>query len=128
MPVNDAINTLRIQHHEFLRDRLIIELDLVEPELEFAFDDTGLIEAGPVDRDQIVGAARETVRLAGVAPGDVTAVFFTGGSTGLSFLTDAIATQFPGAQRVSGDRLASVATGLGIYAQRPFAPVQLRQH
>ncbi len=95
----------------------------MEPELEFAFDDTGLTEAGSVERDQIVAAARETVRLAGVAPGDVTAVFFTGGSTGLSFLTDAIAAQFPGAQRVFGDRLASVATGLGIHAHRLFAPV-----
>ncbi|MEM5317750.1 Hsp70 family protein [Paraburkholderia sp. JHI869] len=105
----------------------VIELDRVEPELEFPFDDTDLIEAGSGERDQIVAAARETARLAGVTPSDVTAVFFTGGSTGLSFLTDAIATQFPGAQRVFGDRLASVATGLGIHAQRLFAPAQLEK-
>jgi hypothetical chaperone protein len=99
----------------------VIDLDLVEPEFEFAFDETGLIEAGAGECEQIAAAARETVRLAGMAPREVTAVFFTGGSTGLSFLVDAIAGQFPGAQRVFGDRLASVATGLGIHAERLFA-------
>jgi hypothetical chaperone protein len=99
----------------------VIDLDLVEPEFEFAFDETGLIEAGAGECEQIAAAARETARLAGIAPREVTAVFFTGGSTGLSFLVDAIAGQFPGAQRVFGDRLASVATGLGIHAERLFS-------
>jgi hypothetical chaperone protein len=99
----------------------VIELDQVEPELEFAFGETRLIEAGAGECGQIVAAARETVRIAGVAPDDVTAVFFTGGSTGLSFLADAIAVQFPRARRVFGDRLASVATGLGIHAERLFS-------
>ena len=41
-------------------------------------------------------------------------------STGLEFLSDALAAAFPDAQPVFGDRLASVATGLGIYAQPRF--------
>ena len=99
----------------------VIELDQVEQGLEFAFDETRVVEAGAAECSQIVAAARETVRLAGIAPDAVTAVFFTGGSTGLSFLADAIAAPFPRARRVFGDRLASVATGLGIHAERLFA-------
>jgi hypothetical chaperone protein len=50
----------------------------------------------------------------------VSAIYFTGGSTGLGFLTRSLADAFPDAQPVFGDRLASVATGLGIHAQRLF--------
>jgi len=55
-----------------------------------------------------------------VAPGKISAIYFTGGSTGLGFLTERIAAQFPQARPVSGDRFSSVASGLGIYAQRRF--------
>jgi len=36
------------------------------------------------------------------------------------FLTQALAEAFPQSQAVFGDRLASVATGLGIHAQRLY--------
>ena len=39
---------------------------------------------------------------------------------GLKLLTDALQDAFPGARAVRGDRLASVATGLGLYAKRLF--------
>jgi hypothetical chaperone protein len=67
-----------------------------------------------------VQAARDTVQAAGVAPRDVNAIYFTGGSTGLAFLSGALAAAFPAAKAVFGDRLASVATGLGIHARRVF--------
>jgi len=98
----------------------MIDLEMVEDDLRLAFDDAQLIDAGRDETRRIVDAARETVRAAGVAPRDVDALYFTGGSTGLVFLTDALAHAFPDAQPVFGDRLASVATGLGIHAQRVF--------
>ncbi|HTH62323.1 MAG TPA: Hsp70 family protein [Paraburkholderia sp.] len=98
----------------------VIDLDLVEDDLRLAFDDAQLIDAGREETRRIVDAARETVRAAGVAPRDVGAIYFTGGSTGLAFLTQALAGAFPDAQPVFGDRLASVATGLGIHAARLF--------
>jgi hypothetical chaperone protein len=61
------------------------------------------------------------VRRAGVALADVDALYFTGGSTGLRFLAQALGAAFPQAHPVYGDRLASVATGLGIHARRVFA-------
>ncbi|VBX17772.1 Hsp70 family protein [Burkholderia pseudomallei] len=98
----------------------MIDLNDVEEDLLIAFDADQLIDASRDETARIVDAARETVRLAGVAPRDVGALYFTGGSTGLAFLSGALAAAFPDAQPVYGDRLASVATGLGIHARRVY--------
>lgn len=97
-----------------------IGLEEVEDALRIAFDEQQLVDAGRDETQRIVTAAKETVRRAGVDIADVGAVYFTGGSTGLGFLSRSLAGAFPGAQAVFGDRLASVATGLGIYASRVF--------
>ncbi|WP_296649642.1 Hsp70 family protein [Paraburkholderia sp.] len=98
----------------------MIDLETVEADLRLAFCDAQLIEAGREETRRIVQAARDTVQAAGVAPAEVGALYFTGGSTGLLFLTEALSEAFSQAQPVFGDRLASVATGLGIHAQRLF--------
>ncbi|WP_233803608.1 Hsp70 family protein [Paraburkholderia sp. HP33-1] len=98
----------------------VIDLDEVEEDLRLAFDEAQLVKAGEEETRRIVQAARDTVQAAGVAPRDVDAIYFTGGSTGLAFLSGALAAAFPDAQAVFGDRLASVATGLGIHARRVF--------
>lgn len=98
----------------------VIDLDEVEDDLRLAFDEAQLIKAGHDETQRIVEAARDTVQAAGVAPRDVNAIYFTGGSTGLAFLSGALAAAFPDAKAVFGDRLASVATGLGIHARRVF--------
>jgi hypothetical chaperone protein len=67
-----------------------------------------------------VTAGLETVRRAGVAPQDVQAVYLTGGSTGLVPLARRIAAPYANARTVHGDRLASVAQGLGLHARRVF--------
>ncbi len=72
------------------------------------------------DLRRIVDAARETVTMAGVPANQVDTLFFTGGSTGLSGLTGALCAAFPDARPVFGDRLASVASGLGLCASRWF--------
>ncbi|QQC65571.1 Hsp70 family protein [Paraburkholderia ginsengisoli] len=98
----------------------LIDLDEVEGDLRLAFDEAQLIKAGHEETQRIVQAARDTVQAAGIAPRDVGAIYFTGGSTGLAFLSGALASAFPDAKAVFGDRLASVATGLGIHARRLF--------
>lgn len=98
----------------------VIDLDEVEDDLRLAFDEAQLIAAGQDETLRIVQAARDTVQAAGVATRDVDAIYFTGGSTGLAFLSGALAAAFPDAKAVFGDRLASVATGLGIHARRLF--------
>lgn len=98
----------------------MVDMSMVESDLTMAFDEGVMARAAADDAARIVAAARETTRQAGVREHDVSAVYFTGGSTGLRFLADAIAAAFPNATAVRGDPLASVAKGLGIHAQRLF--------
>jgi hypothetical chaperone protein len=97
-----------------------VDLGLVEPGLATLLREADAAAALEADLAAIVAAAVETARLAGVAPGDVQDLYFTGGSTGLAPLVERIAAAFPAATRVRGDRFASVAQGLGIHAQTVF--------
>jgi hypothetical chaperone protein len=97
------------------------DLDQVESGLRWPFAAGELAEALRDDVERIAGAALQTVQLAGLPPSAVDALYFTGGSTGLRQLVDAIAAGFPQAERVHGDPLASVAQGLGVHARRVMA-------
>ncbi len=103
-----------------------LRLDSLEPGLRASVDEARTAEALETDLAQIVAAAAETVRQAGVAPSRVQALFFTGGSTGLDALVDRIAAAFPSAASVRGDRFASVAQGLGLHARRLFSAGAVR--
>jgi hypothetical chaperone protein len=97
-----------------------IDLSHTERHLAAALTEQQAIDAIEVDIGRIVGAAREAVTQAGLRPDQVDALYFTGGSTGLRLLATRIAAAFPAAQVARGDRFASVATGLGLHAQRWF--------
>ena len=97
-----------------------IDLGQVESALAVALDERDAVQAIASDLERIVDAARVTARQAGLLPGQIDALYFTGGSTGLRLLAQNIAAAFPSARAVRGDRFASVATGLGIYAKRWF--------
>ena len=97
-----------------------VDLGVVEPGLATVLHERDAAAAIETDLAAIVAAARETARLAGVAPTAVQALHFTGGSTGLSALVERIAAEFPAARRVQGDRFASVAQGLGLHARAVF--------
>ncbi|MBT9609559.1 MAG: Hsp70 family protein [Aquabacterium sp.] len=97
-----------------------IDLGLVEAGLHNGLDAEQAARALEADVERIALCALDTVRLAGLKPEQLGALYFTGGSTGLTLLTDALQAAFPGARAVRGDRLASVATGLGLYAGRLF--------
>ncbi len=98
-----------------------VDLSHVESGLVLPLTEKTAVDALRADLDRIIATAHETVALAGLRAEQIDALYFTGGSTGLRLLVDGMAAGFPQAQRVSGDRLASVATGLGLYAQRVFA-------
>ncbi|WP_028080811.1 Hsp70 family protein [Solimonas soli] len=97
--------------------------------LDLAFIEAGLraeVSAADLQRAiatavaRIVDAARRTVAAAGVGAAAIDAVYFTGGSTGLRGLRDALGAAFPGSALVGGDKFASVARGLGVCAARLF--------
>jgi hypothetical chaperone protein len=98
-----------------------IDLNLIEKGLHGTLSAPQVDKALGADLARIVACAHDTVRLAGLQPGDIHALYFTGGSTGLKLLTDQLEAAFPDAKAVRGDRLASVATGLGLHAARLFA-------
>ncbi len=97
-----------------------IDLHLLEAQLAASLQEDQAADALETDLAHIVTAARETARQAGVAPQDVDALYFTGGSTGLKPLVQRIAACFPAAEQVRGDRFASVAQGLGLHARVVF--------
>ncbi|MDP1533865.1 MAG: rod shape-determining protein, partial [Rubrivivax sp.] len=97
-----------------------IDLSLVESGLQSSLGEDQAAAAIEADLAAIVAAAHDTVRMAGLAPGDVDALYFTGGSTGLQSLVDRIGAGFVNATQVRGDRFASVAQGLGTHARVLF--------
>ena len=99
---------------------IAIDLSLIERGLATTVDETQAVQALDADLQRIVEAADETARAAGVRADQVSALYFTGGSTGFTPLAERIAARFPGARRVRGDRFASVAQGLGVHARRVF--------
>lgn len=97
-----------------------IDLAAIEAALSVELRQAQAMEAIADDRARIVGAAREALRQAGLDPAQLDAIYFTGGSTGLAPLAQAIAAVAPAATPVLGDRFASVATGLGVHARRLY--------
>ena len=100
--------------------RSTMVLDHIEAGLVAELDEAGAQRALDGDLDRIVAAARTTVAAAGLRPEDIDALYLTGGSTGLDVLSERLHRAFAAARVVRGDRFASVATGLAIFAQRRF--------
>lgn len=98
-----------------------VDLDHVERGLTLPLTEKTAVDALRSDLDRIIATAHETAALAGLRADQIDALYFTGGSTGLRLLVDGMAAGFPQAARVTGDRFASVATGLGLHARRLFA-------
>lgn len=98
-----------------------LALDFVENDLGVDIDGELLSRAISAGIARIVQTAQETVAAAGLQADQVDAIYFTGGSTGIRALRDALAEAFGRAESVNGDPFASVARGLGVYAGRLFA-------
>jgi hypothetical chaperone protein len=99
----------------------VVDLGAVERELQVAVSQEQIQEAIVADMERIAAGPLEAIRLAGIAANDVDAIYFTGGSTGFDPLVRRLASHFPTATAAFGDRLASVAKGLGLDARRRFA-------
>jgi hypothetical chaperone protein len=70
---------------------------------------------------RLVAMGRSTVTASGLAPAQISTVYFTGGSSGMTALRDAFAQAFPASRVVVGDLFGSVVSGLGLDAGRRFA-------
>jgi hypothetical chaperone protein len=70
---------------------------------------------------RLVRVGNATVAAAGMTAGDVSTLYFTGGSSGMRALREAFAVAYPDSRIVVGDLFGSVVSGLGIDAARRFA-------
>ncbi|MBC7779321.1 MAG: Hsp70 family protein [Proteobacteria bacterium] len=104
-----------------LHDRTTIDLAAIETGLAIDFDARRQQHALSASIGRIANAARVVIDRAGLAPAQIDALYFTGGSTGLDVLTEAVGAVVPGAERVAGNRFTSVVSGLAVDARRRFA-------
>jgi hypothetical chaperone protein len=72
--------------------------------------------------ERIEHRVRDVLTVSGLKAAGVRTVFLTGGSSGIPAVQAAITRAVPGARLVTGDAFGSVATGLGIDAERKFGP------
>ncbi|TWI69191.1 putative chaperone protein [Pseudoduganella lurida] len=70
--------------------------------------------------DTVGATVRRLLDDAGVQPGQVDTVFFTGGSSGVAALRERIGAVVPAARRVEGDLFGSIGAGLALDAVRQF--------
>jgi hypothetical chaperone protein len=98
-----------------------LDLGFIEENLSIGVDGELLSKAITLGIGKIVQTALATVDDAGLEAEQIDAIYFTGGSTGIRALRDALSAAFNRAETVNGDPFASVARGLGVYAGRLFA-------
>jgi hypothetical chaperone protein len=89
-----------------------ISLKITRAELEAAVSDS---------LQRIRSRINDLLRMAGLTPDSVSAVFLTGGATRMPSVRKSIAAAVPTARLIEGDALGSVATGLALDAARRFA-------
>ena len=107
-----------------VRTALTLDLTEVDAGLLVQYSQQQLADALAGPLASIVAAAQETVRRAGIDDGQIDTLYFTGGSTGLKLLSLALKSAFANAETAHGDRFASVASGLGLEAERRYGPPQ----
>ena len=102
-------------------DRTVMDLGLIEAGLSVHASRVALLDllGDLLARLLVVGTA--TVKAAGLKPSQISTLYFTGGSSGMTALRTAFAAGFPVSRVVVGDLFGSVVSGLGIDAGRRFA-------
>jgi hypothetical chaperone protein len=88
-----------------------VSLDIRRGELEAAVADSLV---------RLHARIGDVLRMAGLAPDAVSAVFLTGGATRMPCVREAIAAAVPDAKLIVGDAFGSVATGLALDAGKRF--------
>jgi hypothetical chaperone protein len=97
-----------------------IDLSHVEPGMVLTERHESLRELLAPLLARLVAMGLDTARVAGLAPGAISTVYFTGGSSGMTALREAFAPAFAQSRVVVGDLFGSVVSGLGIAAARRF--------
>jgi hypothetical chaperone protein len=102
-------------------DRVQLDLDRFAPPVLLDVTRAGFDAAAGHLVASVGATVAQLLADAGVQPGQVDTIFFTGGSSGVRALRERIAAQVPAARRVEGDLFGSIGAGLARDALRKFA-------
>ncbi len=95
--------------------------DLIdEADFDVCISRDDLVHAIQAEVTKIDHAVRLCIADAGVSPAEISAIFFTGGTTALPAVRAAVCQVCPAASIVDGDLFNSVAYGLGLDARQRF--------
>jgi len=97
-----------------------LELDRLAPPETLVVERTTFETAIGQLLDSIDSTVLRLLADAGVKPGEVDTVFFTGGSSGVGLLRARIGALVPDARKVEGDLFGSIGAGLALDALRKF--------
>lgn len=106
-----AVEQVKIRCSQFDSDT-VVDLAFVEPALAAPMTTAALREQLDELLQRTVACARECVRQAGVADGQLAAIYLTGGSSALRPLQRVLQAAFAGVPLVEGDLFGGVASGL----------------
>ncbi|MFL6673572.1 MAG: Hsp70 family protein [Massilia sp.] len=101
-------------------EQVRLELDRLAPPESLLVTRAGFEAAIGQLVDTVGATVLRLLADAGVAPGAVDTVFFTGGSSGVGLLRERIGALAPAARKVEGDLFGSIGAGLALDAQRKF--------
>lgn len=99
-----------------------LDLNFIEEGLSLIIDDATLNTEIAELLANILQTIHATVKIANVNTADITAIFYTGGSTKIPIIRKEINAIFPQAAVIQGDAFGSVGLGLTLDAQRKFSP------
>lgn len=103
------------------QEQINLNLDLIETDLSTLISQTEFNNAIQTQLDAILNKIHETIRLACIKPSDITALFYTGGTTQIPLIRKEINKIFPHAKTIQGDVFGSVGAGLTIDAVEKFS-------
>jgi len=97
-----------------------LNLDFIETKLSEMVSRQLFDQIIQEDLHKIIDTILHTVSLSGMKPNDISAIFYTGGSTKIPLIRDQINRLFPAAEIIQGDAFGSVGMGLTIDAERRY--------
>jgi hypothetical chaperone protein len=100
--------------------RAVLELERLAPPETLVVERATFEAAIGALLDAIDGTVLRLLGEAGVRPGEVDTVFFTGGSSGVGLLRERIGALVPDARKVEGDLFGSIGAGLALDALHKF--------
>jgi hypothetical chaperone protein len=94
----------------------VIDMSLVEPGMAVTLTASGMAQSLAALLDRVVACARDCVKQAAVADGELDTIYLTGGSSALRPFQHALQKAFPGTRIIEGDLFGGVASGLAYAA------------